>query len=123
MFPAEIVMSAVGPTVPVALNVTDRDPEVAVNAFAPAVLPSVHPPTAAMPEASVTTVAPVIVPPPEVTLNVTVAPGNGSPFWSCTTTAGAGDTDVPTTAEIVVAELAVIVVATNGSDVFSLQAA
>src|SRR5437660_5359814 len=52
---------AAAPAVPVAVNVTglpDSEPDVAVSVFAPAVGPRVHLPTAAIPLASVVTVAP-----------------------------------------------------------------
>ena len=107
---------AVGPATAVALKVTAvRVPELAVSVFGPAVTPSVHDPTVATPDASVVTVAPVIVPPPPPTVNVTGAPANGSPFWSRTITEGAGVTAVPATPETVVEVFAAIVVAVAGS--------
>src|SRR5688572_1135525 len=41
-----------------------------------------------MPSAAVVAVPPVMVPPPDATANVTVAPGIGFPYWSTTFTAG-----------------------------------
>src|SRR5207302_7642227 len=67
---------------------------VALNPCAPAV-PSVQLPTTATPEAFVVTVAPVSVPPPEVTANATVAEGLGFPKPSFTITAGGVATAVP----------------------------
>jgi hypothetical protein len=103
------------PAVEVAVNVTaPRIPEVAVRTFAPAEGPSVQDPTVAMPDESVTTVAPVTDPPPLVTENVTDSPAIGDPRWSLMTTDGGGNTAEPATPLIDVDELAEIVVATAG---------
>lgn len=67
---------------------------VAVSELAPAA-PRVQPPTRATPCASETALAPVTVPPPVATANVTVTPGSGWPAAVRTTTAGATSTAVP----------------------------
>src|SRR5207253_1483085 len=80
------------PAVPVAVNVTGlpfTPGAVAVNVFAPAVVPSVQLPTAAMPLALVVWLAPVMLPLPGPTANVTETPCTGLPFASFTITAGA----------------------------------
>jgi hypothetical protein len=97
------------------LKVTVSVPDVAVSEFAPGVLPSVHPPALAIPDASVVADPVATEPPPETTLNVTTAPGNGAPFWSRTITEGVGETAVPALADSVVSEFATSVVATRGS--------
>src|SRR5207249_6332547 len=64
--------------------------------FGPAVGPSVHDVTAAIPFAFVVTgVVGVTVPPPEATANVTLTPATGLPFASCTITDGSTATAVP----------------------------
>ncbi len=65
------------PTVAVAVNVTGlplKPEAVAASVFCPGVGPSVQPPTAAIPFASGVCVAPLTLPPPLVTVNVTVLP-------------------------------------------------
>src|SRR5207249_8664629 len=57
--------------------------------FGPAVGPSVHDVTAAIPFAFVVTgVVGVTEPPPDATANVTLTPATGLPFASCTITDG-----------------------------------
>jgi hypothetical protein len=72
-------MIAAGPAAPLAVNVTDRVPLVAVSTFAPAVFPRVQL-MEATPEASVTAEVADTDPPPLTTANVIVAPANGLPF-------------------------------------------
>src|ERR1043166_6506674 len=88
------------PTVPVALNVTgDVMPTaVAVSVFAPTVFPSFQLPTVATPLASVLIAAPVTLPPPLATANVTSTPATGLLFASVTFTDGATATLAPATA-------------------------
>jgi hypothetical protein len=72
----------------------------ALSVFAPAVVPSVHRPSVAIPLTFVTT-APFggdIVPPPAVTVKITVIAGIGLPNASRITTAGRVATAVPATA-------------------------
>src|SRR5213082_1314679 len=79
------------PAVPVAVNVTGLPVSplaVAVSVLVPAVVPSVQPPTAAMPLALVVWLAPVMLPLPAPTANVTDTPWTGLPFTSFTITAG-----------------------------------
>jgi len=71
----------------------------AVREFAPAPVPSVQLPTAAIPEAFVTAVPPVIEPPPLATANVTDAPPTGLLYVSAITTLGVIATAVPTVAD------------------------
>jgi len=54
-----------------------RPGAVALRVFGPAALPSVQLPTAAIPAASVLGVAPVRLPPPDATANVTGTPATG----------------------------------------------
>ena len=85
--------------VPVAENVSGEPesvPLVAVRVFGPAMGPSVHDPTVAMPAVVVVALAPVIDPPPDATANVTATPATGLPLTSVTFTDGGGDTSVPT---------------------------
>jgi len=112
--PAEIERDAAAPTVPVAVKVTERLPDVAVTVLGPGVFPSVHDPTVAMPAASVTAEGFVSDPPPAVTAKVTVAPANGALFWSFTITEGAGVAVVPATADNEVDEFGAIVVGAGG---------
>src|ERR1043166_7478852 len=59
--------------VPVAVNVTaGRVPDVATSVFVPALGPSCHDPTLAIPALDVTAAPPVTEPPPEPTVNVTL---------------------------------------------------
>ena len=121
MSPADFVSEAAAPAVPVAVKVTAvRLATEALSAFRPAVVPRVHEPTVAIPDASVATDALLTEPPPLSTRKLTVAPAMGAPFWSLTSTDGAGETGLPATPESDVLEFAVIVVATEGSAVFSL---
>ena len=80
------------------MNVTglpESEPDVAVSVFVPAVGLSVQLPTVATPLAFVVWLAPVSVPFPGVTANVTATPATGFPFASRTVTDGAGLTAVP----------------------------
>jgi len=86
------------PTVPVAVKVSGepvRDPLVAVSVFVPAVVPRIQLPTVATPLESVVAVAPVIVPPPDATANVTLTPLTGASVESVTITLGSMVTAVP----------------------------
>ena len=70
----------------------------ALSSFSPAVVPSVQLPTAATPAASVTTVAPVTLPPPDTTTKVTVTLRTPWPAELVTFTAGDVGTGVATVA-------------------------
>src|SRR5205085_925454 len=86
------------PAVPVAVNVTglpESDPDVAVSVLLPAVALSVQLPTVATPLPLVVWLAPVIVPFPGATANVTATPATGLPFASLTMTEGGEPTAVP----------------------------
>src|SRR4051812_33307939 len=96
--PADFVMFAGAPAVPVAVNVAVSEPVVAVNVFAPAVAPTVHVPSVAMPDALVVVAAPVTLPPPLATANVTFTPATGLLLASVISTAGAVASAVPTVA-------------------------
>ena len=93
------------PAVPVAVNVNGEPVSpaaVALSVFAPAVVPSVQPVTAAIPSAPVATVAGdagSIEPPPDATANVTETPETGLPLASVTSTLGGIVTDDPATAD------------------------
>jgi hypothetical protein len=79
------------PAVPVALNVTGLPVSpgvVAVSVFVPAVVPSVQPPTVAIPSAPVVWLPPLIVPPPDATANVTATPETALALASVAFTAG-----------------------------------
>src|SRR3989304_3826059 len=95
-------MVVAAPAVPVAVNVTglpDSVPDVAVRAFGPAVVPSPHAVTAAIPPVPVVTgVVGLTVPPPVATANVTDTPTTGLLNWSRTSTEGSIATAVPTVA-------------------------
>jgi hypothetical protein len=101
-FPALMAREAAAPVVPVAVKVTGlpaRPLDVAVRVFVPAVVPSVHDVTAAMPLPLVVTgVEGLTVPPPEATANVTATPATGLLNWSRTITDGGVVTAVPTVA-------------------------
>src|SRR5207302_3235315 len=87
------------PAVPVAVNVIGlpfTPGAVAVRVFWPAAVPSVQLPTAAMPLALVVWLAPVMLPLPKPTANVTDTPGTGLPSASFTITAGGVATAVYT---------------------------
>jgi hypothetical protein len=89
--------------VPVAVNVTGLPVsplDVAVRLFGPAVGPSVHDVTVAIPLVPVVTgVVGTTVPPPDATANVTATPATGLPFASCTITDGSIGTAVPAVAD------------------------
>src|SRR5581483_11991471 len=75
---------------PWAWKVTEPTPlAVAVSVFAPAVLPTRHEPTVALPSAAVVAFAPVTAPPPLATAKVTPRLGIALPYWSVTMTDGA----------------------------------
>jgi len=102
------------PAVPVALKGTGlplKPVEVAVSVFAPAVALSVQLPTVATPLALVVWLAPVIVPFPGATANVTATSATGFPFASLTITDGGDVTAVPAVADWLVGLFAAIVVA------------
>src|SRR5205807_1743837 len=102
------------PAVPVALKVTGlplKPVEVAVSVFGPAVALSVQLPTVATPLALVVWLAPVIVPFPGATANVTATCATGFPFASFTITDGGEPTAVPTVAVWLVRLFAAIVAA------------
>jgi hypothetical protein len=89
LFPDATVVAAGDAAVPViAMLVVPTLATVAVSVFAPAAVPSVKPVGAAIPCALVVATAPVSVPPPPVTANVTDVPATGLPFASVTSTAG-----------------------------------
>src|SRR5207302_1277512 len=102
------------PAVPVALKVTGlplKPVEVAVSVFGPAVALSVQLPTVATPLALVVWLAPVIVPFPGATANVTATCATGFPFPSFTITDGGDVTAVPAVADWLVGLFAAIVAA------------
>jgi hypothetical protein len=70
----------------------------AVSVLAPTVGPRFQRPTLALPSTPVTGLAPVIEPPPDVTVKVTSTPASGVPPASRTTTVGAVATAVPAVA-------------------------
>src|SRR5205085_280187 len=112
--PELFAIVAAGPAVPMAVNVTglpEREPEVAVNVFEPAVALSVQLPTVAMPLPLVVWLPPVIVPFPGATANVTATPVTGFPFASLTITDGGALPAVPAVAAWLVGLFAAIVVA------------
>src|SRR5437879_622657 len=82
--PAPRTSCAAAPAPPTAENVTGlpvSPDRVAVSVLAPAVVPSVQPPTAARPSPPVFIVAgPVILPPPVATAKVTATPVIGLPY-------------------------------------------
>src|SRR5438105_12803497 len=89
------------PAVPVAVNVIGlpfTPGAVAVSVSWPATVPSVQPPTAAMPLALVVWLAPVMLPLAGATANVTDTPCTGLPFASFTIMAGGTATAVFTVA-------------------------
>src|ERR1041384_8860361 len=99
--PAETAIWFATSALPVAVNVTGlpvRLPEVAVSEFDPAVVPSFHDVTFAMPVASVVSIALTTLPPPEATANVTIAPAAALLNWSRAITLGAVATFVLTVA-------------------------
>src|SRR5688572_10988912 len=105
------------PVVPVAVNVAGlpaRPLDVAVRVFVPALGPSVHDVTAAIPFAPVVTaVVGSTVPPPEATSNMTETPATGLPNWSATRTEGGIATAVPTAALWLFPALIAIVLAAS----------
>src|SRR5205823_13799840 len=89
------------PAVPVAVNVIGlpfTPGAVAVSVSWPATVPSVQLPTAAMPLALVVWLAPVMLPLPAPTANVTDTLGTEFPSTSFTITAGGGATALLTVA-------------------------
>ena len=77
----------------------DREPDVAVNVFDPAVVPNVHAGDVAIPELFVVTDPDdASEPPPEVTAKVTAVPAMAFPKASVTITLGNVVTAVPTVA-------------------------
>lgn len=99
--PATMLIAPAAPAVPVALNVTGdpaNEPDVAVSVLAPALEPSVHDPTLATPEAFVVAFAPVMLPPPVATANVTDIPETPLPLASATLTDGGSATALPAAA-------------------------
>src|SRR5437588_550285 len=90
------------PAVPVALKVTGlplKPLELAVSVFGPAGALSVQLPPVATPLALVVWLAPVIVPFPGATANVTATCATGFPFPSFTITDGGEPTAVPAVAD------------------------
>ena len=76
--PPSSAIEAAAPATPVAWNVIDDRPvELTERVLAPAVVPSCHELTVAMPLASVVALAPVSEPPPEPIEKVTATPGPG----------------------------------------------
>jgi hypothetical protein len=114
-------LALTGPGVPVAENVTGlpaRVPDVAVSVFVPAVVPSVHPVTAATPLLPVrTAVVGATVPPPEATANVTLTLATGLLKASRTMTAGGVATAFPTVALWLLPAYTAIVAATAAAPV------
>src|SRR5207248_2276066 len=105
---------AAAPAVPVAVNVTGlpvSDPDVAVRVFEPAVALNVQLPTVAMPLPLVVWLAPVIVPFPGATANITATPVTGFPLASFTITEGGELTAVPAAADWLVGLFAASVAA------------
>src|SRR5439155_1346746 len=100
-----IASFAAAPAVPVAVNVTGLPvmplpAAVAVSVFGPAVVPSVHEDTAAIPPGPVVTgVVGFTVPLPAAGANVTATLATGLLNWSWTITAGGVVTAVPTAAD------------------------
>jgi hypothetical protein len=100
--PALIAIVVAAPAVPVAVNVTglpESDPLVAVSELLPRAVPSVQLPTVAIPAALVVADAPVMLPPPNATANVTATPFTGFPAASFTITLGGVATAVFTVAD------------------------
>src|SRR5947199_3473228 len=97
--PAFPAICVAGPAAPWAVNVTGlpaRPLEDAVRVFVPAVVPSVHDVSAAMPLAFVRTgVVGFTLPLPDPGVNVTATPATGLLNWSRTITAGGVWTGVP----------------------------
>ena len=90
------------PAMPVAVKLTGlpfNPVAVALSVFAPAVPPSVQLPTVAIPALDVVAVAPVMLPLPDATANVTLAPATAFPFASVIFTDGATDTALPAVAD------------------------
>ena len=95
---AALVLQEFG--VAVAVNVTGLPAipvpaAVAVSVFTPTLGPSIQLPTAAIPLVLVSWLAPVMLPPPEATVNVTATFGTGLPLASVTSTAGWVGTALP----------------------------
>ena len=68
---------------------------VALSVFTPVAVPSIQLPTAAIPLLPVLGVAPVTLPPPDATANVTLTPDTAFPFASVTFTEGLVLTALP----------------------------
>src|SRR5689334_14537443 len=99
--PALSASCVAAPAVPVAVNVTGlpvNPADVAVSVFDPAVVPSVHDPTVAIPLPLVGCEPPATLPPPVATAKVTVTPATALPNESLTATDGAIATLVLTVA-------------------------
>src|ERR1041384_3895431 len=91
-----------GPGVPVAVNdsgLPASPVDVAASVFVPAVVPSAHLPTVAMPLALVVADPPVTEPPPEPMAKVTATPATGLFCASRTSAEGATATEVLTVAD------------------------
>ena len=97
-----IASFAAAPAVAVAVKVTGLPVSpvaLAVSVLVPGVVPSVHDVTAAMPLPFVAPLVGLTVPPPDVTVNVTVTSATGLPAPSRTSTDGGVATAVPTVAD------------------------
>jgi hypothetical protein len=102
------------PTVPVAIKITGEPvsvPLVAVSVLVPAVGPMVQLPTVAIPAEFVVADAELTVPPPPITVKVTLTPLTGLPLASLTMTLGGVATAVLTAAFWLVTEFGSIWVA------------
>ena len=111
-----IAIWVAAPAVPVAVNVTGLPliplpAALAVSVSGPAVVESVQLPTVAMPLASVVWLAPVTLPLPGATANVTGTPATGLPLASRTITDGREATALPAVAACGVMLLLVIAAA------------
>src|SRR6266550_4043032 len=96
--PAFTAMLPASPAVPVAVNETGlplSPADVALRLFGPAAVASVQLPTVAMPLALLVWLAPVMLPFPGVTENVTATPATGFPLASLTITEGGIGTAAP----------------------------
>jgi hypothetical protein len=77
--PARFASAAGAPPSPLAVKINRIAPIDAASVLMPTWVPSVQLPTAATPDASVVAEAPVTVPPPFATTNVTITPAIGAP--------------------------------------------
>src|SRR6185503_1766334 len=100
-------------SVAVAVNVVLNAPERAITELAPLVDPSVHAPAVAMPLASVVCAPPAMLPPPDATEKLTLAPATGPPRSSVIRTLSGVGTEVET--GVVCASPAALVM-TEGSE-------